>query len=274
MLSILKCPVCELPLSQVGSSYRCANEHSFDVAKEGYINLLLSNQKKSKAPGDNAEMMLHRRQFLEHGYYQPLAEYLTSEIDFICSDESPVLLDVGCGEGYYTGYVQQNLACRPNCYGVDISKKAVQYAAKRYRDVVFMVGSVAQLPVLDESVDCLINIFAPANITEFARILKGDGYLLVVTPAANHLRQLREMIYDTIRPYESGTSADFSQRFRRIKQHNLAYRIQLESAPDIEHLFKMTPFFWSTPAEKQALILGRSHFEMDVSFSIEVFQKL
>lgn len=276
MPSILKCPVCDLPLIRQGSSYQCENGHSFDVAKEGYVNLLLSNQKKSKLPGDNADMMRHRRQFLQQGYYEPLAQNVASELDAVlCSgaSEQAHLLDNGCGEGYYTNLIRQHLSCSVDCYGVDISKDAIRYAAKRYADTNFVVGSVAHLPVMDNSVACLVNIFAPDNVTEFQRVLKAGGYLLIVTPTANHLRQLREMIYNKVRPYGASLGTDFGQHFRRIKQHDLSYQVHIDTKQDIEHLFKMTPFYWSTPTQKQAQILAVEQMDMDISFSIELFQK-
>lgn len=275
MPSILKCPVCDLPLTLEGTSYRCENGHSYDVAKEGYVNLLLSNQKKSKSPGDNADMMRHRRQFLQQGYYELLAQQVTSELNAVLcgTSESAHLLDMGCGEGYYTDHIQQHVGCDVACYGVDISKEAIRYAAKRYADPTFLVGSVAKLPVLDNSVHCLVNIFAPDNVTEFRRVLKAGGYLLVVTPTTDHLRQLREMIYDTVRPFGGGLSPDFNTYFARIKQQDLSYQVHIQSTQHMENLFKMTPFYWTTPTEKQNQILAIDQIDMDISFSIELFQK-
>lgn len=275
MTTIWQCPVCGLPLLRDQRRYHCTANHSFDVAKEGYVNLLLANQKSSQSPGDSAAMIQHRRAWLQRGHYALLAETVAATVaEHICTDENTLpVLDVGCGEGYYTGHVQQNLPCAADVYGVDISKVAVKRAAKTYQDSHFAVGSVAQLPVRDASVGCLLNIFAPHDAAEFARVMSDDAPLFVVTPAEGHLRQLREMIYDEVRPYQSSLADDLAPHFAPTAREEIAYTITLDSSDAIADLFKMTPFYWTTPAEKQAVILALSSLTLDIAFAVDVFQQ-
>ena len=201
-LHILICPLCQTHFVQIGNAITCEHHHTFDIAKEGYINLL--TYKLPPSMGDTKEMLLARRAFLERGHYQSLIttittllyDYLKTEVDL------PYLsmLDAGCGEGYYLGRIQHALEQQlPDAHieylGIDIAKEATRMAAKRYKNIHFLVANLKERFVFaSDSLHILLNIFAPRNVEEFARVLTLGGIALVVIPAPQHLRQLREAL--------------------------------------------------------------------------------
>ncbi len=166
--SIWACPVCKSPLIHTQQrEWRCENNHSFDVAKEGYTNLLLAHQKSSSDPGDTKAMMTNRRAFLSAGHYQPLANKLPEVLSHHLKLEASVL-DSGCGEGYY---LQQLLEQRSDLhlFGIDISRDAAKLASRQLKGADFAVASSFELPVLPSSVDALLRVFAPGDIDEVIR---------------------------------------------------------------------------------------------------------
>jgi len=169
------CPYCQNQLlAKSNKNYACELNHSFDVSKEGYINLLPVNQKKSKSPGDNEMMISARRNFLELGFYDPLIEHIIKIIkeDFTFNNNHFIALDAGCGEGYYSEKVMNNIpGMTSQIVGTDISKYAVKNAAKKYKDNFYFVSSVFNLPVATESIDLILSIFSPLQPEEFKRIL-------------------------------------------------------------------------------------------------------
>lgn len=194
---MLICPICAAPLARDDHTLRCASGHSFDIAREGYVNLLLD--RVTGQTGDNREMLHARRRFLDGGHYAPLAAavsritlaHLTSRPEW----SAPSVLDAGCGEGYYIGVLQRELAAtgQPHhIYGADVAKDAVRLAAKRYPDITFIVADIwKKLPFASGSLHALLDIFAPRNAAEFARILAPGGLLLIVIPGPRHLEELR-----------------------------------------------------------------------------------
>jgi 23S rRNA (guanine745-N1)-methyltransferase len=202
-ISLLCCPICKKQLIQHDNSLKCAQNHSFDIAREGYVNLLVSRKKLSATVGDSNEMLQARSRFLDGGHYHPLAIAIAQEAvnqfaNYANQNECIHVVDVGCGEGYYISQVQSICESQlPNqhvCfYGVDIAKTAVRMAARRVKNGRFLVSDVnKELPFPDQSVGLLLNIFAPRNAAEFARILARKGLLLVVIPHKTHLQSLRE----------------------------------------------------------------------------------
>ena len=162
------CPVCREPLQRVGRTLQCEHRHSFDLAKEGYVNLLTRQHKKADAIGDSREMARARRAFLEKGYFRPLADAL---IDLLkeTGKETPNVLDICCGEGYYAKQLKDAVDC--NLLGFDLSREMVRLAAKRMPDALFFVANLAFVPLPDRCVDFAIHLFAPFHEPSFARLL-------------------------------------------------------------------------------------------------------
>ena len=274
-MSLFSCPLCAAPLTREEHAYRCPGGHSFDIAAAGYTHLLPPNRKNSKAPGDDKEMVAARSAFLEKGYYLPLRQGL-EELCCALTREipSPVLLDSGCGEGWYTAglyqaMTQQGLA--PKVAGVDISKFALKKAAKRLPQGEFAVASVYRLPLPDHSADVITNVFSPLAADEFARILKPGGHYLYVVPSARHLWQMKQVLYAN--PYENPVKLEDYPGFTHVETKPVRYTISMEDSADWMALFRMTPYAWKTPREGIAKLEALDHLETEIGFDIHVYRK-
>jgi len=249
---------------------KCRNNHCFDLAKEGYVNLLPINAKKSKDPGDNSKMMTARRAFLETNHYMPLAEKLAEVVKNISGNKQMTVLDTGCGEGYYSGHIKSHNTS-VNMLGLDISKLAVKYASKRYKAVHFCVASAYDLPVEDEAIDILVRVFAPSSISEIQRVVKDGGSLITVTPGERHLYQLRELIYKDVRKhFEEPALVEGFKLGNRIK---LKYSLSLDDLDTVLNLLDMTPFGWKIGDGEKNILMKMSHWEIDCDFNIEIYTK-
>ncbi|MDG2392657.1 MAG: 23S rRNA (guanine(745)-N(1))-methyltransferase, partial [Thalassotalea sp.] len=261
------CPLCDLALVLNNKTFRCANNHSFDQAKEGYVNLLPVQHKHSKDPGDNKDMVNARRRFLEADYYLPLRQRLVDLYTELSN--KPMVVDAGCGEGYYT---HAHKTAANTVYGIDIAKNAVRIAAKKYKDCHFSVGSIAKLPFNDGVVDWLFSIYAPIKTQEFARLLNANGYLVTVTPAANHLWQLKELIYETPKPHN--VEKQQLDSFELISEENLAYEMCFATHEQALDLLAMTPFAFKTSDSLFAQIKQQPQFKCQADFLIRIYKKL
>ena len=278
MLSPWVCPACQCTLTLDNYVWRCDNGHSYDVAKEGYVNLLLVQHKNSKQPGDNKEMVNGRRAFLEQGFYQPLADAIAKIFEqhfATLTDQTEVnFFDAGCGEGYYLDRVSQfynQTDTQIEFSGLDISKFAVQKAAKKYLNHHFSVASTFQLPLEKNSQDTVLQIFAPSSELEIHRVLKSNGIWITVNPGANHLYEFKQALYDN--PIEHKVEQVTPNGFVLAKQLNLSFVIQLTEPQQRENLLMMTPYYWSATAQKkQKLVDEIQQFTTD--FDIKVFAKL
>ena len=274
MNSLFRCPICGAPLTREEGRYLCPNRHSYDLSKEGYTHLLPANQKHSAAPGDDKLMAAARRDFLSRGYYSPLLNTICSQI-LSLSGETPVILDNGCGEGYYTAGIHQALLAAgkaPRMAGIDISKFILRYAAKRDKAIEFAVASSYHLPVADESVDILLNCFSPLALEEFRRVLKPGGYFLYVVPAANHLWEMKEVLYD--KPYPNEEKETPYEGFAYHSIVPVENTITLANQADIQALFGMTPYAWKTPKAGKERLAALDSLKCRISFRIHIFQKL
>ncbi len=274
-MSLFCCPLCSAPLTKEEHAYRCPGGHSFDIAAAGYTHLLPPNRKNSKAPGDDKEMVAARSAFLEKGYYLPLRQGLESLCCTLTQDLSaPVLLDSGCGEGWYTAGLYQAMTQQgksPQIAGVDISKFALKKAAKRLPQGEFAVASVYRLPLPDLSADLITNVFSPLAAEEFARILKPGGHYLYVVPSARHLWQMKEVLY--AQPYENPVKQDDYPGFTHVQTLPVRYTISMDDSADWMALFHMTPYAWKTPKEGIARLEGLEHLETEIGFDIHVYRK-
>lgn len=273
-LSFFRCPLCGGPLTEAPGGLRCPGRHSFDRAREGYVHLLPANQKHSRAPGDDKGMAAARRAFLDRGWYAPLREALC-RLAVDCTGPAPVVLDAGCGEGYYTAGVREALISAgktPVTAGVDISKFSLQKAARRCPDISFAVASVYCLPAADRSVDLLLNVFSPLAIDEFRRVLRPGGTYLYVVPAARHLWELKQVLYD--RPYLNEERETPYEGFAYERIVPVDAEITLPNQADIQNLFCMTPYYWKTPKSGAERLLALESLEATISFRVHIFRKL
>lgn len=270
MISLFRCPICAAPLTRDERTYICPNGHCYDRAAEGYTHLLPANQKHSKNPGDDKQMVAARCAFLEQGYYSPLRDTLSALAARLTADiPSPVLFDSGCGEGYYTAGMAQAV---PNAQiaGIDISKFAVKRAAKRVKQGEFAVASAYHLPVPDGSVHLLTNIFSPLSAEEFSRILVPGGWFVYVVPSERHLWQMKEVLYDD--PYENPVKREYYTGFIWQEVIPLRYSVTLHRPEDISALFSMTPYAWKTPKEGVERLNRLTSLETEIGFDIHVYR--
>ncbi|MCY7294887.1 methyltransferase domain-containing protein [Alteromonas sp. a30] len=269
------CPACRARLHQDDAGFRCENGHSYDKAKEGYVNLLLAHQKRSKEPGDNKQMINARRAFLEGGFYQPLAHRLAHIIHEHSADGAPLdLFDAGCGEGYYLDVIKQSLVAQGHevaSSGCDIAKVAIQKAAKKYKTSAFCVASTYALPLADESTNALVQVFAPSSETEVHRVLQANGLWLQVNPASNHLHQLKAMIYDAAQDHQKHQQE--IDGFSVLLDEELNFDISLPDPQSTLNLLMMTPFYWSA-SEAQLAEIQENLKQVSAHFHIRVLQKL
>ncbi len=262
----LLCPVCQEGLHQTGRTLQCCRGHSYDIAKEGYVNLLLANQKASSAPGDTKEMAVSRRFFLDQGHYDPLSD----QINAILGGRADAVLDAGCGEGYYLNRLKETLPLNADTYGLDISKEAIKLAAAQYKQINFLVASLHQsLPFADASFDIILNVFAPRNPAEFARVLRPGGRALVVVPAEGHLAALHQAL--GLAQIEDGkhlrTALDFEGALS--VSHTAALRYQrLLRQEDLTHLIQMMPAVWHLSDESRANANALGSLEIEFAFTL------
>jgi 23S rRNA (guanine745-N1)-methyltransferase len=274
-MSIIICPHCKSPLiDSKEKTYICENNHCFDLAKQGYLNLLPVNQKKSKDPGDNQMMIAAMRNFLELGFYDPLIERIKRLISDQLSFETNKIIafDAGCGEGYYSEQALNNLpGLEAEILGTDISKYAVKNAANKYKSNFYFVSSVYNLPIANTSTDLILSIFSPIMAEEFKRILSKQGYVITVSPAPNHLREIAELIYDTFRPHTVNTEEKMTSLFKHHSTKRTTFKIDLKSAESLLSLLKMTPYYWSTGIERLENITNKNELTVTCDFNIDVF---
>lgn len=264
---ILCCPVCAGALHADERSLRCANGHSFDIAKEGYCNLLLSG-KPGDSKGDNKEMARSRRDFLSKGYYEPLARAVGECVQRY-SAEGDAVLDICCGEGYYTDHLTRYFSRA--FYGFDISKNMVRLAAKRRCGASFFVANIAAIPVRDASVSLAFHLFAPFQAAEFRRVLAPGGVLVTAVPGKNHLFGMKRVLYDT--PYHNDEQPPRAEGLRLTDTLRVTDTVFLPSREDIGALFQMTPYFYHTPAAGMRRLAALDELRVETDFVLYVYQK-
>ena len=272
-MSLFRCPICHSPLSVDNRTYRCPQGHCYDMAKEGYTHLLPVQHKHSQNPGDDKAMVRARRAFLTKDYYAPLRRTLEG----LAQQYTPMdgaVLDSGCGEGYYTAAIESALTKMGIAHrlaAVDISKEAVRLTAKALHGGESAVASVYHLPVGDGSIDFLLNCFSPLAIDEFRRVLKPGGHFAYVVPAAEHLWQMKEVLYD--RPYPNEVKRTPYEGFRYVDVLEVRDSITLDNSEDIFALFQMTPYSWKTPEEGVNRLKELTTLTTEIAFHIHLFEK-
>lgn len=231
----LLCPLCGGILTKDDRVYRCENHHSFDIARQGYVNLLPVQQKRSLQPGDTKEQVISRRAFLDGGFYAPIRDTLCQlAADYGCTGP---ILDIGCGEGYYSARLAQTM--NAELVGLDISKEAVRYAAGRYKHALWLCASAARLPVADNSTGLITSLFALTMPEEFLRVLHPDGAFIQVLAAEDHLLGLKSIIYPQLNRKEKDSVPNLPG-FRLIESRPLRFSFTVEGE-QVQNLLSMTP---------------------------------
>jgi len=277
----LACPLDGEPLHLEGGTWRCASNHSFDVAKQGYVNLLPVQQKRSTDPGDSKAMVAARQRFLAAGEYAPIAEALSQAVVSHADQtqaETYCCLDAGCGEGYYLRQLAHNVpeSQALSLLGLDISKWAVQSAAKQDDKQApicrWVVGSNAQLPIQSASVDSVLCMFGFPVYSEFARVLKTGGQLIQVDAGPQHLRELRNIIYPTLKPTRE-KETNVPEGFARRASEQICYAISLEGGDVIRDLLTMTPHLYRASAEGREKAAALDQLTLTIDAQLTVWER-
>ncbi len=312
-MSLFICPLCQSPLQPAADTWRCDGSlhpkqttHPFDVARQGYVNLLPVQQKKSKAPGDSQQSIEARKRFLNAGHYQPLndlicqtmaALLLTAKKASLEQKDKPVnWLDIGCGEGYYTQAMAQ--MGMDVLIAADISKPAVVELAKTSKAlgrlwyqpveddsatevtkavaIYPLVTSAAHLPLRAHSINGISSIFSPILPEAFNEVLSDEGYLIIAKPDIGHLATMREALFDDVREHDSDKFLqELAPYFKLLQTHHISSRLKL-SAAELADLMTMTPYAYRARGEKrQALLVevAARPFQTEAKFVIYILQK-
>jgi 23S rRNA (guanine745-N1)-methyltransferase len=266
----LACPLDGDALHREGGSWRCAAGHSFDIASQGYTYLLPVQNKRSRDPGDSKEMVAARRRFLNAGHYQPIAAAVNcAALADLQADGTASCLDAGCGEGYYLRQLATAVSAAQTLaiLGLDISKWAVQSAAKQDKRPNWVVGSNANLPVLPGTVDRVLCMFGFPVYGEFARVLKPGGRLIQVDAGPEHLRELRQIIYPTLKP-ERPAETRQPEGFTLLASETISYPLEIVGQEQIADLLAMTPHLYRATAEGRARAAALSGLAMTVEIRL------
>jgi len=263
----LSCPLCHKPLTLEGRSWQCENHHNYDIARQGYVNLLLNPDKASNNPGDSRESLDARRAFLTKGWYRPILDDVLEAIRTYAPGAKDIL-DLGCGEGWYTAEAFKQM---PECtfYGLDISKLGVRMATRYTKDIVWMVGNSKNLPIEDHSLDAIMALFTVVNSDEIARTLKQDGIMVHVTANRNHLIEIKHLIYDEV---FVKSDEHIRQPFDVLESHDLTKTIHIDNREDALNLLKMTPHYYHIRQDKRPVLDELQALDVTIDVKVTVYR--
>lgn len=253
-MNILTCPVCGEKLNIFGKTLKCDNNHSFDFAKQGYVNLLLTSKSGDKK-GDSRESAHARREFLQKGYYSFLRDYVQLKID-------GTVLDI-CA-------VWKIMTNIPASFTALISARKWCACRNRRKEHNYFVANLAHIPVCDNSIDTAMHLFAPFNEKEFYRVIKSGGRLFSVIPGDNHLIELKNILYDT--PYLNDEKAPETSLFTLKSKNKISNTFDI-SRDDLKTLFSMTPYFYRTSESDKKKLDRVNSIRLTASFVVLEYVK-
>lgn len=268
----IACPVCGERLHAAERTFRCSTGHTFDVAREGYVNLLLAQHRRSKDPGYSKQMIVSRRAFFEASHYRRLADEIADLIvSYLPRRSDRIVVDAGCGEGYYLRRLWARLAAADMersaaLCGIDISKHAIQAAARLDPNGLYAVAGIHRLPLPPATADVLLSHFSPVSGPEFARVVRPGGIVLIGEPGEGHLFSFKGLLYEAPAAHEPAQPLVGEPAFELVGTHRIRYEIALRGPGQVANLLAMTPFYWSVnPATQEALArLDALNTEVDV----------
>ncbi len=281
----LACPIDGKRLESEGKQLICENGHTFDVARQGYVNLLPVQHKRTKDPGDSKEMVLARANFLNSGVYQLIANTLaklsTALIDNDTGIESDEIcfMDAGCGEGYYFDSLFNTLKNKDgnrnlSFIGLDISKPAIVEAAKRNKQIIWVVGTNRQPPVADNSVDIIICVFGFQSFEGFNKALKPGGKIILVEPGPDHLKELREIIYTEVKKTDPQDLSFVEEiGFSVLDTQPIQFKTCEINNEQIHNLLIMTPHFYRATKEGRDAANKLQKLELTVDVVFRTLEK-
>ncbi len=279
-VSNLACPIEGEQLELHAQQLVCKNGHTFDVARQGYINLLPVQHKRSKEPGDSKEMVVARTQFLNAGFYTPVVNKLFEIIQQqIQGDEQICLMDAGCGEGYYLDTIANSFEnikgdIELSFIGLDISKHAIVATAKRNKKITWVVGTNRQPPVCAASVDVIVCVFGFHSFEGFGKALKPGGKVILVEPGPDHLKELRQVIYSDVKRTESPDLPYAKELgFSLLDTVLLQFKTGDINKEQINNLLLMTPHFYRANKEGKEAASRLQKLDLSVDMVLSVWEK-
>lgn len=247
----------------------CAERHTYDIARQGYVNLLPVQQKHSLTPGDTSEMLSARRDFLNSGYYEQICSDVIKKIR-VFSFTNPTVTDIGCGEGYYTSNFLKVFPTSA-IIGADISKTAVKMACSRSKQINWIVATASHLPIANNSVDIITAMFSLICEEEFSRILNNGGRVIEVTAGTNHLIELKHIIYDDVFEQHKRPKAPLGF-LHEVSCDLHSFKMTLDNS-DLINLLNMTPHTLRIRPENRTRLEATPSLELTVEYFIRVLQK-
>jgi Methyltransferase domain. len=268
--SVLKCPICESPVKVVDlKSLICSHNHTFDFAKQGYLNLMPyptnSHYKK--------ELFEARHKIItESDLYAAVHETITKAIRAHAdvSINPFIIADLGCGEGSQLQKILDGCRSRTATgIGLDIAKEGIMMAAGRYESPIWLVADLAKTPLADRSVHVILNMLSPSNYKEFKRVLVQGGLVIKVVPRPLYLKELRDMLFeDDKKVYRNEeTVSRFKNHFRPLDSFRLTYTQKLHNA-ELEHLVRMTPLAWTADQARIDAYINQETAEITVDVEV------
>ncbi len=260
---ILICPVCKRELIKCGALYKCSNNHCFDVSKKGHVNLLL----KGGDHGDDRGMLRARRDFLTSEFYKPFSDALCN---IISENPHNAVLDMGCGEGYYTA----NFANidNVNVFAFDVSKYAAAMTAACDKRITAFTASSFNMPVKSGSIDIAVSIFAPFDSKETLRVLKKGGLFVAAFPLSEHLLELKQVVYDDVLLNPEDSRAIKGLDIMRVQE--VKFNMTLERNEHIKALFSMTPYVYRTERRHLERLDSINMLSCRANIGIAVYKKI
>lgn len=262
----LSCPKCHQPLFQEGNSYKCKAGHCYDIAKSKYINLLLNPDKSTNNPGDSKDSLRARKAFLNQGYYDGILKQVLSCIEKNYHEHMQIL-DLGCGEGYYTYGLKRHLP-DATIYGLDISKEAILMASKYSKEITWIVGNSKNIPINDHSLDVICALFTVVNHDELKRCLKEDGSIIHVTANRDHLIELKHLIYDEIK---EKPDTFIRLPFSVVDSYDYKETLHITNREDSLNLLKMTPHYYHIKKEKRSVLDTLDTIDVTIDIKITIY---
>lgn len=265
-INLFHCPICATSIQlKDGAQLVCEQNHSFDVSRQGYVNLA----PQAHMTKYNRALFDARKTMMTSGFFQPVLDYLIILIDeHIKTIEAPKMIDAGSGEGSHLAYLLAKLETKMTGIGIDLAKEGVLAAAKDYPGNSWLVADLANSPFQNDSFDVMLNILSPANYKEFTRVLKEDGLFIKIVPENEYLKQLRAIFYEDVEKEKEGHPVEsVSVHFNDVKTKRITYDFPLDTVL-LENLIHMTPLTWGASAEKIAQALTSEMPFVTVDFTM------
>ncbi len=266
---MLACPLDLRALERVGDAWRCADGHSYDVSRDGYVNLLPPGKSSRLKSGDDVDSIHARRRFLDAGNYATLARRLGA-LSRELSNGTGATVDVGCGEGYYTSSLSG-----AEVVGLDLSRSGIRLAARRYKSATFAVANALALPLVTDAVNQLVSVFAPVVPDEFARVCRAEAHVVIAVPAARHLAAVRALLYETPQLHDEVVPLVDDDRFALAHLEQVVGEIEIADRDMLRDLITMTPYRFAVPPDAiERALTAPTPFTTPIGFAVAVLRRV